>query len=373
LKRGAILGEADVYERLREKISLWPIRTPRTKEVMEILKILFSKEEAEFLTHFTAPYQDPETIEQIVEKTGKAFEEAQAIVNRLVSKGLLFKFTSRRDGKVYYSLMPMVPGIFEFYFSSGGDPQEKQKVGELFERHYMSGGGLEGGASNYPWARVMPIEKTITVNQEISAGHRILPFEKMSEFIKTSRKIAVIKCACRTKKRCQHPIETCMVFDYYADYMVERGFGRYLTVEEALQLLEEMEKVGLVHSTINTQTRPQFICNCCTCACMILRGLTELHNPRAIAKSNFIPIRDEKSCSFCRKCINICPMKANLYHAPHDKEPEKIIFLEERCIGCGLCAYHCPNKAIKMVKIGDFVPEMTPREAFERFERERIH
>jgi hypothetical protein len=79
----------------------------------------------------------------------------------------------------------MVPGIFEFYFSTGGDSLEKQKVGELFEKYYVSGGGLESGASNYPWARVMPIEKTIIVNEEISSGHIILPFEKMSEFIKT--------------------------------------------------------------------------------------------------------------------------------------------------------------------------------------------
>lgn len=100
----------------------------------------------------------------------------------------------------------MVPGIFEFYFSSGGDSQQKQKVGELFEKFYKDGGGLEIGASNYPWARVMPIEKTITVNMEISAGHIILPFEKMSEFIKTSRKIAVINCACRVKKKCGHPL-----------------------------------------------------------------------------------------------------------------------------------------------------------------------
>jgi len=365
--------EADVYERLREKISSWPIRVQRTKEVMEILRILFTKEEAEFLTHFTAPYQDPETMDQIVEKTGNPQEKVQTIVDRLVSRGLLFTFKSKSDGKVYYSLMPMIPGIFEFYFSSGRDSDDKRKVGELFEKYYMSGGGLEGGASNYPWARVMPIEKTITVNKEISAGHMILPFEKMSEFIRTSRKIAVINCACRTKKKCDHPLETCFVFDYYAEFMVERGFGRYMSVEGALALLEEMEKAGLVHSTINTQTRPQFICNCCTCACLILRGLTELHNPRAIAKSNFLPMRDDELCTRCRKCVQICPLKANLYHASHDKESERILFFEERCIGCGLCAYHCPNDAIELVKVKDEVPEVAPRDAFMRVEAERIH
>jgi Pyruvate/2-oxoacid:ferredoxin oxidoreductase delta subunit len=367
------LADADVYERLREKMSLWPVRVSKNKEVMEMLRILFAEDEARFLIHFAGPYQDAETMEQIVERTGMPPERIETIVDRLVSRGLLFRFKSKRDGNVHYSLMPMIPGIFEFYFSSGRDSDEKRKVGELFERYYANGGGLETGASNYPLIRVMPAEKTIVVDKEISSGHLILPFEEMSEFIRTSQKVAVMNCACRTKKRCEHPLETCLVFDRFADFMVDRGSARYLTFEEALQLLEEMEKSGLVHSTTNSQTRPHFICNCCTCACLILRGLTELHNPRAIAKSNFLPVRNDDQCKRCRKCVRICPLKANVYHAPHDKEPERILFLEERCIGCGLCAYNCPNNAIKLVKIRNEAPEMTPKEALARVEAERVH
>jgi len=365
--------EADVYEKLRQKISLWPIKVPRTREAMEMLRMWFTEEEAEFLTHFSAPYQDAETMEQIVEGTRKPREKVQAIVDRLVSRGLLFRFTSRRNGNVYYSLMPMIIGIFEFYFSSGRESDGKRKVAELFEKYYVSGGGMEIGASDYPWARVMPIEKTVTLDKEISADLTIFPYEKMSEFIKNARRIAVINCACRTKKPCNHPLETCLALDYFAEFMVERGFGRYLSVEETLELLEEMEKAGLVHSTINAQTKPQFICNCCTCACLMLRGLSELHNPRAIAKSNFLPVRDDELCEKCKKCVRICPLEANVYHAPHDKEPERILFLEERCIGCGLCAYHCSNGAIKLVKVKNQVPEITPREAMMRVEAERVH
>jgi Pyruvate/2-oxoacid:ferredoxin oxidoreductase delta subunit len=367
------MAEADVYEKLRQKISLWPIKVPRAREAMEMLKTLFTEEEAEFLTHFTAPYQDAETMDQIVERTGKPRKRVQEIVDRLVSRGLLFKFMSRRDGNVYYSLMPMVPGIFEFYFVSVRDSDEKRKMSELFEKYYMSGGGMEVGASNYPWARVMPIEKTINLDKEIGVEHKILPFEKMSEYIAASRKIAVMNCACRTHIKCEHPLETCLVFDYFAEFMVERGYGRYLTVEEALELLEEMEKAGLVHTTTNVQTRPQFICNCCTHACGILRGLSALHNPRAFARSNFLPVRDDELCNACKKCVRICPMEAQVYHAPHDNEPERILFLEDRCIGCGLCAYHCPKDAIKMVKVKDQVPETTPREAMMRVEAERVH
>ena len=180
------MTEADVYEKLRKKISLWPIKVPRTRETIEVLRTLFTEEEAEFLIHFTAPYQDPETMGQIVEKTGKSQEKVQAIVDRLILRGLLFRYTSRRDGQVYYSLMPMVPGIFEFYFSSGRDSDEKRRVAKALEKAYLDGYGLEAGASNYPWARVMPIEKTITLDREISTELAIFPYEKMSDFIKTS-------------------------------------------------------------------------------------------------------------------------------------------------------------------------------------------
>jgi len=365
--------EVDVYEKLREKISSWPVRVPKTREIMEMLKILFTAEEAEFLTHFTAPYQDGQTIEQIVEKTGKPREKIQSTIDRLVSRGLLFKFTSKRDNMVYYTLMPLIPGIFEFYFSSGRDSDEKRKVAELFEKYYLNAFGMELGASNYPAMRVMPVEKTITLDKKVDAELLILPFEKMSEFIATSQKIAVINCACRTKKKCSHPLETCVVFDSSADFMVERGFGRYLSVEEALELLDKTEKSGLVHCAMNTQTKPQFICNCCTCACLGLRTLVDLHNPRAFAKSNFLPVRDDDLCTRCEKCVTICPFRANVHHAEHDSYAEKIVLLEERCVGCGLCAYHCPNGAIKLAKVRDQVPEKTPRESWMRVEAERVH
>jgi hypothetical protein len=65
-----ILAEADIYEKMREKMNSFPVMVPRSNEVMELFKVVYSREEAEFLAHFSAPLQDPETMDQIVEKTG---------------------------------------------------------------------------------------------------------------------------------------------------------------------------------------------------------------------------------------------------------------------------------------------------------------
>lgn len=359
---------SDAHEALRHKMNLWPIRTPRNPELMEILKRLYTEEEAEFLaTIFSLPYQDAKTASEIAQETGKSIKEVESILDPLARKGLVFRYTHWKTGDILYALLPIVPGLFEFYFSGLADSEEKTQIASLFEKSYKDGLAMEAGASTYPWGRIIPVEKTLEITQEI------LPFEKVSEFIRTSHTTAIIPCACRTKHPCKHPVEACIVFDSSADFMVDRGIGKYLTVEEAIDLLERMEKEGLVHTTINSQRRPLFICNCCTCSCLILRGLTEMHNPRAFAKSNFMAQRDEGACILCRACIDICPFDAYFYHWPHDSETERIGLIEERCVGCGLCSYHCPAGAITLIKVRNEIPEEGPREAMLRVESERIH
>jgi ferredoxin/DNA-binding MarR family transcriptional regulator len=358
----------DAYEALRRKMNLWPIRTPRTDEIMEILHMLYTEEEADFLADtFSAPYQDVKTCQEIADKANMSQDHVLEILDSLAERGLVFRFPHWKTREVCYALLPLVPGLFEFYFSGLANEEQKEKLAYLFEKAYKSGLAMEAGPSDYPWERVIPIEKTLQVSQEI------LPFERVSEFIKTAHKIAVIPCACRTKHPCEHPVETCIVFDSSADFMVGRGIGTYLTVEEALALLEEMEKAGLVHTTTNSQRRPQFICNCCTCSCLILRGLTEMHNPRAFAISNFVAQKDDDTCTLCKTCIEVCPFDCYYYHYDHDDEPEKIGFNPERCVGCGLCSYHCPAGAITLVKVRNKIPEVTARDAWLRVEKERVH
>ena len=98
-----------------------------------------------------------------------------------------------------------------------------------------------------------------------------------------------------------------------------------------------------------------------------------MHNPRAFAKSNFVAAKDDDACALCKTCIDVCPFGCYYYHWGHDDNPENVGFLEERCVGCGLCVYHCPSGALTLDKVRDKVPEEGPREAMMRVESERIH
>jgi Pyruvate/2-oxoacid:ferredoxin oxidoreductase delta subunit len=218
--------------------------------------------------------------------------------------------------------------------------------------------------------RVIPVEKNLSTQLEV------LPYERVSEYIKNARRIAVMNCACRTERqKCDRPIEVCLTFDRFADAVVGSGVGREIDSSEAQKILALTEKKGLVHTTTNSQQDVSLICNCCTRCCVTLRGLSEMRNPRAFAKSNYQPVIDHDSCKKCRTCVSICPLKALTVHFAHkpDSSDEKVMFNSESCIGCGLCASACPNDAIKLTKVKNDIPEKTAREAWMKVQNMRIH
>lgn len=50
-------------------------------------------------------------------------------------------------------------------------------------------------------------------------------------------------------------------------------------------------------------------------------------------------IIDKKSCTGCRKCVDICPMSAIKI------EKEKAV-VNNDCVECGVCIDECPNNSI---------------------------
>lgn len=96
----------------------------------------------------------------------------------------------------------------------------------------------------------------------------------------------------------------------------------------------------------NNQEGLTYICNCCTCSCGVLRGISELGIANAVARSAFVNTVDAELCQGCGLCEDACQFEAL-------EVGEKAIVNAFRCTGCGVCVLACPEGALALVRRPD--------------------
>ena len=146
------------------------------------------------------------------------------------------------------------------------------------------------------------------------------------------------------------PGYSCLSFGKVADYVADRGFGKRISKEECLEILEATEKAGLVHNTNNFSGDLVFVCNCCGCCCGFLKMLKKYNAKYMLAGSNFGVAIDRESCSGCGDCLERCPMEAL------SLADEVAMVNDDTCIGCGNCVSVCPTESLSMVRRSDTIP-----------------
>jgi Pyruvate/2-oxoacid:ferredoxin oxidoreductase delta subunit/DNA-binding transcriptional ArsR family regulator len=332
------MAEAD-YEKLRELISINPMGCPPAPEIIEILKILFSEEEAKValgLGFFPLP------VREIAYRTGVTQEVAEKHLESLADKGVVF--AREKDGEWGYAHVNTFH-LFENPYRKGVHDETINKLTPLWKK-YGKTLMQNFGSDTTTISRILPIQKKIESSAEI------LPHERVSEMIDNSKVIGIGHCACRElEQKCDAPREACMMFDATCTYLVDRGYGRYITKDDAKQKIKEFDKAGLVRQVNNTRDRLEFVCHCCSCCCSFLRAINEYGNPRVFTRSAFLPIRAVESCVGCGVCADgMCPTRS--IEMINDIAEVNL----ESCIGCGICAAGCPNDAIRMERQVD-IPE----------------
>jgi NAD-dependent dihydropyrimidine dehydrogenase PreA subunit len=189
--------------------------------------------------------------------------------------------------------------------------------------------------------------RVIPVGEAIPLESHVLPYEGAAEIARGARRIAVQPCPCRKReRRCDNPIETCVAFDELAEYAIYRQTGREINTDEAISILRRCAELGLVHQTANTD-KPDVICNCCECCCVLLSPVLRYGMDQVIAKSRFRASIDYELCTDCLDCVNRCQFGAL------EEVDGEVVAYQEKCFGCGQCVTVCPTEAIAMVKAHD--------------------
>lgn len=340
------MDDATLYDKLAEHLDRnVVIGAPKSLALIEILKILFPREEAEIALHL--PMQD-KTVEELRELLPREMEDLEEKLQRMVTRGTVY--TSRKPGKDRkYRLLPSVVGWAETPFWPGKETEETRKLAPLWLKYREEAFGREVARGGVPVVRVVPISKRLRDSSEV------LPYEALKPLVEAQSFVAVANCPCRQMKRavgegCDHTLENCLHFGSFGRYMVEQGLGREITTEETLKILREANEEGLVHAADNINGHLSTICNCCGDCCVFLDTKKKM-GLHTISQSNYVARVDADLCAACGTCEERCPVGAVTLNGGDAAQVD-----EDLCIGCGVCTPTCPTEAVDLARRVEIKP-----------------
>ena len=292
--------EKDVFRRLQEQLDQYFIGFPATDTGIEIemLKAMFTEEEAAMFTSLTAELEMPASV---AGRLDIPIDEAAARLEDMAQKGLLYR---RRRGEIIeYGAIPFMHGLVEFQIERI-DKNTLKLLGQYFRE------GLE----NVMWEGGRLFVRTIPVQRSVETVHHVAAYDDACQILRNQELIAVTDCACRRNKSrferdCGKPIEVCFMFGPMGQYYIENGLGREIDLDEALQILTKAQEAGLVTQPATSQN-PFCMCNCCGDCCGFLSSIKRHPRPAEIIFSNYQAVTDHDKCSGCETCLDRCQMDA---------------------------------------------------------------
>jgi Na+-translocating ferredoxin:NAD+ oxidoreductase subunit B len=348
----------DIYEKVRERLDGMGTGYPKTENGSElrILRKLFNEEEAELFLHLSPLLEAPA---QVAQRLARDPQKIAELMEQMAGRGLIFR--QRKGDLVRYAAVPFVVGIFEFQLNR----LDRELAREMDEY-------LETAFGEVMHTSVTRLLRTIPINRSLVAQWPVAPYEDAMTIIDSKDIIAVAPCICRTmsklnEKSCDKPLEACFSFGSHAQYYVENHMARYITREEAKDILRRNEEAGLVIQPFNSQMVGG-MCSCCGDCCGMLRSLKKQPHPANSVQSSYYAAVNPEDCVGCETCLDRCQMDAITM------VDDRAVIDLNRCIGCGLCVTSCATEALRLVKKPEetiYKPPESGAETYIRLAEER--
>ncbi len=278
------------------------------------LDAVLTKEEVKFLLNFkkTRVSYDIPTLARM---NNMSEEDTEKMVKHLCWVGMVEMTREGPEKTKHYSVPIFVPGSAEFMMMNDELTAQHPELATFF--NLMTQMPLENVTPMIPLGgagvgmHVIPVEKAIAhENQSAKVEH-------ISEWLKKYDKYSVGQCTCRKQQTMrgegsgQINGEFCMGMGDMAEYQVDKGMGRYVSYEEALEILERAERHGFVHQITNIDGPDKIvaICNCVPGVCNALRT-SQLYNTPNMSRSAYRAHVEKEKCVACGKCVEVCPVGA---------------------------------------------------------------
>ena len=341
---------------------------PITNDLLKCFDVAISHDETDFLLKLEL---ESHTYKEIMEISGLSEKQFKPFIRNILKKGLL-SLGDTKDEKEKYVLSAILVGWFEIYLSDGEESEVKREFAKHFEK-YTRFMGIRNffplrNYLNYKFKQnatpivrvVVPTKskgKTIEINKKMDVGPvNIYPSKDVTGLIEKyggKNEIAVIHCFCRQSRKmvgkpCKLNLagESCIIIGKAARQVVEYKIGRYISKEEALTLIEEVQKKGAIHQVFHKKQEislPEMaICNCCWDCCGVLAGYNKGLFPLCLRSYYCAVLPDNSACVSCKKCEKYCPVSAISF------KDNKCTINADVCIGCGQCVLKCPQEIIQL-------------------------
>ncbi|MDP7640477.1 MAG: 4Fe-4S dicluster domain-containing protein, partial [Candidatus Hydrogenedentes bacterium] len=339
----------DDYTALAEQLGF-----SESKRFRAILENLMTPDQAKMAAAL------PGTAADVADKTG--FDEAliKEELEALFFKGVLFPRGDFSKREFYR----FTRSVGQFHDSSMAHQDlDIVKDAELFSlwhdfcvEEYYEISGKRSAQNKVAGTRVVPSYMAL---KDVPKSD-ILPCEDFRELIKAQDLIVVVPCPCRYRtasvgEACEHCDEVerwnCIQFGRAAEYVLARGSGKKLSTQEALDLVDEVEKDGLIHlwSNSTAMTGMYFSCQCCEDCCIsyVPMRVVDESIGHVWEKARFEAFIDQSKCDGCQDCVERCHfdaidmVKPQAFNEKKRTKKLKAIIEPDKCWGCGVCVIGC--------------------------------
>ncbi len=340
--------EKQVYRNLQRHLDRMPNGFPEAPSGLDIklLKHLFTPEEAGVAVQLSMKPEPFRRIYNRVRKSGMnlSIDELQKVLDEMLRKGTLVPNEEDYIERHYSSAEFTAGGIYSVQV----DRLSKDLINDYRKYHEEIDQPPKPGARRILPLRTVPVEESIPLPEK----NRVSDYDSVRKLIENAPgPLSVANCICRQTTElfgghCAKTdlMETCiMTGPDHARHYVDMGVGRYITKEEALEILDKVQEAGLIIQPENSQ-RPEAICCCCGDCCVLLKPLKNHPRPVELFVTNYYVEFNPELCNGCGECIDKCQMDARVLN-------EGIAELNpDRCIGCGSCVVTCSSDANKLIK-----------------------
>ena len=346
------------YRQLQQHLDKQPIGFPPAKngEDIKLLQHIFSPNEALIATCLS---HETEPLSTIFQRTGHLVdsrEDLEARLDAMVKKGGL-EF-SKKNGTKHYGNAPLVVGMYELQVNRLTPEFIKDFKAYTSQKRY----GISFLSTKLSQMRTIPINKSIT--PELS----VPDFDQIRELVSAANgPFVILPCICRKKKGllgepCKQTerTETCMAMGDIAQTLIKMELGRKINRGEAMEIIRDNQRDGLVLQPGNTK-KIELLCACCGCCCSMLSLQKSLPLPLDFWAADYKVVFNQDKCIGCGKCVSRCQTDAltikkqqakkaqiNSSKSKTEKDRPKPRLNLNRCIGCGHCVATCPSHALTL-------------------------